>query len=87
MTELAEYLLKENYSTFAQSTLQKVSNRTNLRYLSCQAQLLQQSQQYQEAVQVYEQIIEQDSTSLNCYAEAGHSHHKLGNFTAALNFY
>lgn len=43
LVELAAYLLKENYSTFAQSTLQKVSNRTSLKYLSCQATLLQQS--------------------------------------------
>jgi DTW domain-containing protein YfiP len=58
LVELAAYLLKETYSTFAQSTLQKVANRTSLKYLSCQATLLQQNSQHHEAITVYEQIIE-----------------------------
>jgi hypothetical protein len=39
LIDLAEYLLKENFSQFADHTLKEIHDRENIRYLQCLAQI------------------------------------------------
>lgn len=67
LIDLAEYLLKENFSQFADHTLKEIHDRGNIRYLECVASIQVQKQEYGQSITTYEDIIEMDNTALHCY--------------------
>jgi regulator of sirC expression with transglutaminase-like and TPR domain len=82
MLDLTEYLISENLSTFAQKTLDTVSDHGNVRYMQSVAQIHTQhapSPDFQKAVNMFDDILDIDPTSIKSLSDSGHAYYKMGN--------
>lgn len=73
LIDLAQFLLKENLSEFADSCAQRVEDKQNFNYLGCVAKISVQLGNVQASVPALEQMISLKNTWLEGYIEIGHS--------------
>ena len=87
LIDLAQFLLKENLSEFADSCIQRVEDKQNFNYLGCVAKISIQLGNVQAAVPALEQMINLKNTWLEGYIEIGHSLYLQGDYEQALQYY
>lgn len=76
LVDLAQYLLSENMSEFAESCIQRVEDKQNFNYLGCVAKISLQMGNVSAAIPALEQMLELKNTWLEGYIEIGHAHYK-----------
>jgi len=87
LIDLAQYLLSENMSEFAESCISRVEDKQNFNYLGCVAKISIQVGNVSAAVPALEQMLELKNTWLEGYIEIGHAHYKQGDCERALESY
>lgn len=87
LIDLAQYLLKENLSEFAESCIQRVEDKQNFNYLGCVAKISIQMGNLSGAIPALEQMIELKNTWLEGYIEIGHANYMQGEHERALQSY
>lgn len=74
-------------SEFAESTTQRVEDKTNFNYLGCVAKISMQMGNSQNAVPALQQMIDLKNTWLEGYIEIGHALYRQGQNEQALQYY
>jgi len=87
LIDLAQYLISENMSEFADSCIGRVEDKQNFNYLGCVAKISIQMGNVGNAVPALEQMIELKNTWLEGYIEIGHAFYKQGGSENALQSY
>ena len=87
LIDLAQYLLSENLSEFAESCIQRVEDKQNFNYLGCVAKISIQQGNISAAVPALEQMVELKNTWLEGYIEIGHALYKQNEHDRALSSY
>jgi hypothetical protein len=76
LISLAQYLLSENMSEFAESCIGRVEDKQNFNYLGCVAKISIQMGNLAAAVPALEQMIALKNTWLEGYIEIGNAYYK-----------
>lgn len=87
LISLAQYLIGENMSEFAESCISRVEDKQNFNYLGCVAKISIQVGNVSAAIPALEQMLELKNTWLEGYIEIGHAHYKQGDNERALASY
>ena len=85
--DLAKSLLEENLCEFASNILKNVNDQTSFEFLSCKGQMLMISKQFDQAVAIYQSLLEQNARWIYGYEQIGHAFFKLGQEPQAMQIY
>jgi len=70
--------LEDKLCEFAGTLLRNVSDQTSFEFLSCKGQMLMISKQYEQAVTVYQALLDQNAKWIYGYEQIGHALFKMG---------